>query len=84
MIQLKYMLAVFQKRPFYFNIPSKHAQEKCLNVDFLTGVQGVQKKCMFEVEISSRKEIFFKKTAGMGPRNGTFFPIFLTKGRRKK
>ena len=54
MIQMKYMLAVFQKIPFYYNIPSKHAQEKCLNVDFLTGVQGVQKKCMFEVESSSK------------------------------
>ena len=57
MIQLKYMLAVFQKRPFYYNIPSKHAQEKCLNVDFLTGVQGVQKKCMFEVESSSKNDL---------------------------
>ena len=53
MIQLKYMLAIFQKIPFYYNIPSKHAQEKCLNADFLTGVQGLQKKCMFEVYISS-------------------------------
>ena len=53
MIQMKYMLAVFQKRTFYCNIPSKYSQEKCLNIDFLTGVQGVQKKCMFEVEISS-------------------------------
>ena len=60
MIQLKYMLAVFQKRPFYCNIPSKHALEKCLNVDFLTGVQGVQKKCMFEVESSSRTFNFIK------------------------
>ena len=24
-----------------------------MNADFLTGVQGVQKKCMFEVEIAS-------------------------------
>ena len=53
MIQLKYMIAIFQKISFYYNIPSKHAQEKCLNADFLTGVQGVQKKCMFEVEIAS-------------------------------
>ena len=53
MIQMKYMLAVFQKIPFYYNIPSKHAKEKCLNADFLTSVQGVQKKCMFEVDISS-------------------------------
>ena len=53
MIQLKYMLAIFQKIPFYYNFPSKHTQEQCLNADFLTGVQGVQKKCMFEVDISS-------------------------------
>ena len=53
MIQLKCMLAVFQKIPFYYNFPSKHTKEQCLNADFLTGVQGVQKKCMFEVEIAS-------------------------------
>ena len=62
MIQLKYMLAIFQKIPFYYNIPSKHAQEKCLNADFLTGVQGVQKKCMFEVEITSTLIILIVNT----------------------
>ena len=47
-----------QKIPFYYIIPSKHAYEQCLNADFLTGVQGVWKKYMFEVEISSSNILF--------------------------
>ena len=38
MIQMKDMLDLFPKMPLYYNIPSKHAQEKCLNADFLTAL----------------------------------------------
>ena len=44
MIQMKDMLELFPKMPLYYNIPSKHAQEKCLNADFLTAGRLIQKK----------------------------------------
>ena len=53
MIKLKNILAFYPKVLFYYNIPLKHAEGKCLNVDFLAGVQGLQKKYMFKVYISS-------------------------------
>ena len=46
MIQMKDMLDLFPKMPLYYNIPSKHAQEKCLNADFLTAGRLLQKKCL--------------------------------------
>ena len=46
MIQMKDMLNLFPKIPLYYNIPSKHAEEKCLNADFLTAGRLLQKKCL--------------------------------------
>mgnify|MGYP001463569471 CR=1 FL=1 len=44
MIQMKDMLNLFPKIPLYYNIPSKHAEEKCLNADFLTAGRLLQNK----------------------------------------
>ena len=44
MIQMKDMLNLFPKIPLYFNFPSKHAKEKCLNANFLTAGCLFQKK----------------------------------------
>ena len=46
MIQMKDMLELFPKMPLYYNIPSKHAQEKCLKADFLGAGRLFQKKCL--------------------------------------
>ena len=57
MIQMKDMLELFPKMPLYYNIPSKHAQEKCLNADFLGAGRLFQKKCLV-VYYSSSKPLF--------------------------
>ena len=46
MIQMKDMINLFPKIPLYYNNTSKHAQEKCLNADFLTAGRLFQKKCL--------------------------------------
>ena len=56
MIQMKDMLNLFPKIPLYYNIPSKHAQEKCLNADFLTAGRLLQKKCLVVYYSSSIKQ----------------------------
>ena len=56
MIQLKDILNLFPKIPLYYNIPSKHALEKCLNADFLTAGRLFQKKCLVVYYSSSIEE----------------------------
>ena len=55
MIQMKDMLNLFPKIPLYYNIPSKHAEEKCLNADFLTAGRLLQKKCLVVYYSSSMR-----------------------------
>ena len=57
MIQMKDMLNLFPKIPLYYNIPSKHAEEKCLNADFLTAGRLLQKKCLVVYYSSSRMKL---------------------------
>ena len=61
MIQMKDMLNLFPKIPLYYNIPSKHAEEKCLNADFLTAGHLLQKKCLVVYYSSSRVAKIFDK-----------------------
>ena len=64
MIQMKDMLNLFPKTPLYFNFPSKHAKEKCLNADFLTAGRLLQKKCLVVYYSSSTLKDYIKLPSG--------------------